>query len=65
MGTNTAGSNTGVYYIVVDNQGVDWLVVGVLVAGDSAWVAGRWDSRTAAEEDAARWTALESEVEAA
>lgn len=63
MATTNAGSNAGVYFLVVDN-GDDFLVVGVLVAGH-AWVAGRWTTRTAAEADAARWMAYEMEEAAA
>lgn len=46
------------YFIVVDD-GSTFLVVGVLVATDHAWVVGRWDTRRAAEASAAEWMALE------
>ena len=53
------GSSAGVYWIVTDDSlAGEWLVVGVLVAGYS-WVAGRWDTKEAAEASAAEYMALE------
>ena len=56
------GSNAGVYFIVThDSLAGEWLVVGVLVAGNYSWVVGRWDTKEAAEASAAEWMALEHE----
>lgn len=57
------GSNAGTYFVVA-NDGKDWLVVGVTVAGGDGWVAGRWTDRAAAVADAERWTQLAAAVSA-
>lgn len=53
--------NAGVYFVVADD-GSDFLVIGIVVDDNHAWVAGRWTTRAAADADAARWTALELEA---
>lgn len=57
--TGHLGSTAGAYFLVVDD-GDHFLVVGVLVATDHAWVVGRWDTREAAETIVAEWTALDA-----
>lgn len=53
-------SSAGAYFLVAhDSQAGEWLVVGVLVATDHAWVVGRFDAREVAEQIAAEWTALD------
>lgn len=54
-------SEVGTYYVVAEDIGC-WLVVGIHVGG-CAWVAGRWDTRAAAETSAAEWTALTEQEE--
>ena len=55
------GSEAGSYFVVVQDLG-EWLTVGIPVAGGDGWVAGRWDTRAAAEADAERWTQLAAAV---
>lgn len=55
------GSTAGTYFLTADD-GDHFLVVGVLVATDHAWVVGRFDTRTMAETIAAEWTALDEVV---
>lgn len=57
------GSEAGEYFMLV-NDGNDWLVVGLAVAGGDGWVAGRWTDRAAAVADAERWTQLAAAVSA-
>lgn len=52
------GSTAGAYFLVAED-GDHFLVVGVLVATDHAWVVGRFDTRKMAETIAAGWTALD------